>query len=87
MNNVVLFKRPNSKLELVVNGISVKSNFTTELYDSTTRSEISNYILSSEGQNRLDGTYSFDGDISIITDGTTAFSGTSQFNIPFIDLS
>lgn len=88
MNNVILFKRPNAELELVINGISVKANFTTNIYDSTTRSELNGFILSSEGQNRLSGTFAVDGTTNILTyDNNDAFDGTSQFNIKFIDES
>jgi hypothetical protein len=88
MNNVSLFKNSNNQLELVVNGISVKSDFTTEIYDSTTRSEISDFILSSEGQNRLDGSYPLDGTINILTyDNNDLYDGTNQFNILYIDKS
>lgn len=89
-NRVTLYKRPNNKLELAINGFIVKSNFTSAYYDSTTKSEINTYLATADGINRLDGDYTdvSDSNLRIITDSTNnSFSGANQVNINFIDLT
>jgi len=89
MNKVTLYKRPNSQLELTVNGLVVKNNFATEFYDSTTKSQINDVLRTTDGTNRLSGTYSDSttGTIFYTYDSNSAFDGTRQINITFIDQS
>ena len=94
MNKVYLYKRPNKQLELVINGLVVKDDFTSEYYDATTRSEIDSVIQSADGINRLDSEYLNDDiDMNItfksyedgVLDTDADFDGTFQYKIVFID--
>ena len=94
MNKIELYKRPNKKLELAINGLIAKDDFTSEYLDSTTISEIDSAIQSADGINRLDGEYLNDDIDMNITfksyedgelDTDADFDGTFQYKIIFID--
>lgn len=86
-NVVTLYRRPTKKLELAINGIVVKSDFTSNNYDNTTKSEINDVILGANGQSRLSGSYTdaSSGVTYYTGDTNDSFDGTNQVHISYID--
>jgi hypothetical protein len=92
INRVEIFKRANKKLELLINGLPCKDDFTSENWDATTESELNIFLASTEGQERLTGYFQDKLDQEIYYDSTDAdttgnFDGTNFIGVRFVDQS
>lgn len=86
-NRVRLHKYPNDKYALEINSLIAKDDFTNTEF-SGVMTEVNTYLTSSDGINRLSGTFN-DLGISNIqyinTADSTSFDGSSAYKIVFIN--
>lgn len=87
MNTVILYQRPNNTFELEINSLTAKTDFTSAGFPAIV-GEVSTYLLSTEGQERLSGVFNDVGDPDIVwntlSPDPTAFDGSNAYRIKFI---
>lgn len=85
MGNRITLKRKVNKLELLINNLVCKTDFTSNKWDATTKSELDEFLNSTEGQERLSGLFQDKLDETVYYDSTNIINLYDSTNISTIE--